>query len=299
MSKNNEREERSNDREDDLEVIGHEVSPEEAELDNDSTTTVSKTSITRSGEDANDQDDEPNHDDDDDRREEANDDLDEEPAPRRNDRREQRGQKESPFLKRLKRTERIVQEVRDENAQLVENNNVLRTQIETISRKGDVEKVKAESEKKLEDIRARLKVAKESGDTDAEVKLIEEMADAKADVKKAEALAEAAKTTGGAGAPVERYRRLADQWKRKHQRFNTDPAFKAAVIAIDKQVADDGFNRNGDDYWKEVDKRVKKMFPNEYRDMPPRREHPAKGGDGGGNNGRADGNANRTTRKQA
>lgn len=284
---------RGNDRDDDLEVVMTEVDPDE--VDNDDDEVEARHSGLTDIDDADkngdeDHDTDPNADEDD---------LDEEPAPRRESqeqRQQPRGNSRDAFLKRLKRAERQIAEVRDENAQLVSSNSQMRGELNKIKAGGDVDKAKKDAEDKLKDVRAKLKVAIEAGDSDAQVVLQEQMSEIKAEVAKATALAEAAKGAVDAGAPVERYQRLANQWKRKHQRFTTDAIFGAFATAIDRELAKEGFNRNSDDYWSELDRRVKERYPEEYgkggdRTVPPRNKHPASGPD-------SDGGTNREASRQ-
>lgn len=271
---------RGNDRDDDLEVVMTEVDPDEVDNDDEDV----------EGRDSNltgvdEEDNEEGLDDHDEDQSEDDDDQDE-PEPRRETRQQRqspRGNPRDAFLKRLKRAERQIAEVRDENAELANSNQRMGAELQKIKSGGDVDKVKKEAEIKLSGIREKLKVAIEAGDSDAQARLTEELADVKAEVKKAEALAEANKGVDGTAQPVERYQRLAAQWKRKHQRFNTDEAFAGFVAAIDRALAREGFNRNTDKYYQELDKRVKERFPEEYgKAAPPRQRHPASGPDGDG-----------------
>lgn len=273
---------RGNDRDDDLEVLMTEVDHDQ--VDNDDEDDLDEPSNGLTDLDEEDQDTDADSDEDQD-----NDDEDE-PAPRRESRQQTgRNNPRDAFLKRLKRAERQIAEVRDENQELANSNQRMGAELQKIKAGGDVDKVKKEAETKLSGIRERLKVAIEAGDSDAQARLTEELADVKADVKKAEALAEANKGVDGTAGPVERYQRLAAQWKRKHQRFTTDEAFAGYVAAIDRALAREGFNRNTDKYFQELDKRVKDRFPEEYgKTLPVRRTHPSSGPDAdGGSNANA------------
>jgi hypothetical protein len=271
---------RGRSREDDLIVEMHEVDPEEAdnedlEEDRGGLTEVDDEEDRDEDRDQDDLDDEDKDTDEDD---DQDDDEEDKPVRRQQASRQPSQSPRDKFLKRLKRAERQIAEVRDENASLAESNQRQAAELQKIKVGGDVEKVKKESEAKLEGIRAKLKVAVEAGDSDAQVRLTEELADVKAEVKKAEALAEASKGTDTTA--VERYQRLAAQWKRKHQRFTTDKVFAAFAAAVDRDLAAEGLNRNSDGYFKELDKRIKERYPEEYgRTMPRRLKHPSSGPD--------------------
>lgn len=281
---------RGKDRDDDLEVLMTEVDADEVDNDDEDEDGTGG-GLT----DIDDEDD--NHGPSEEDEDESNEDDEDERPVARDSRPQQRNSGNNPrdaFLKRLKRAERQIAEVRDENAELANSNQRMAGELQKIKVGGDVDKVKKESEIKLKDLGDKLEVAIEAGDSKAQRTLIEQISDVKAELKKTEALAEAAKGAGDT-QPVERYQRLAAQWKRKHQRFNTDEAFAGYVAAIDRALAREGMNRNSDKYFVELDKRVKERFPEEYgRTAPPRRTHPSSGPDAdGGSNA----NASRTTKQ--
>ena len=199
---------RGNDRDDDLEVVMTEVDPDE--VDNDEEDIEARNSHLS---DVDDEDDLSN---DHDETESDDDEDEDERAPRceSRDQRQSKGSSRDAFLKRLKRAERQIAEVRDENAQLVSSNQRMGAELGKLKSGADVDKAKKDAEDKLKEVRAKLKVAIEAGDSDAQVVLQEQMSEIKAEVAKATALAEAAKGATDAGAPVERYQRLASQWKR-------------------------------------------------------------------------------------
>lgn len=289
MPKNNSR---ARGREDDLVVEMHEVDPDEVDNEDDELEGRDSNLTDLDDEDdtrVNDRDEDDLDEDQSDEDEDEDEHEDEPPARRQQARQAPAKNPRDVFLKRLKRAERQIAEVRDENAELATSNQRLGAELDKIKKGGDVDKIKKEAEAKLSGVRERLKVAIEAGDSDAQARLTEELADIKADVKKAEALAEASKGAGDASV-VTRSTRLATQWKRKHQRFNTDKAFNAFVSAIDRTLPNEGFDSNTDAYWKELDKRVRERFPEEYgKAAPPRARHPASGpeGDSGTNRGGA------------
>lgn len=195
----------------------------------------------------------------------------------------------SNFRKRLLRSERQKDELREENEALADRLAAVETRL---TKRDTVEQLatkKAAAETKLSRIRKELAAAKEAGNTADDIRLTEELADTMAEVRVAERDAQVASETNAAAAPVQRQPRLARQWLRKHPRFERDAAFKAAVQTIDRDVAK---QHNPDDsaYWEELDKQVKKLFPDEYknqrREPPPRRSHPASGGERDDSQGR-------------
>jgi hypothetical protein len=261
------------DRGGDFDVIGTEVSSEEADAEDETLGAGSELDEDPEAADSGDDDDvdpEINPDEDDDY---------EEIEPSRTAR-SHAGNRLEKFSKRLARQERLTNEVRAENRQLAESNRQLVAQVQKFKTDDDLTQKRAEGEANLVMLRAQLKAAKEAGETDKEIEIIERISDVKAEVKKAEAMAEASR---GAAAVVnqapQRFQRLAAQWKRKHQRYNTDENFKAVANAMDVRIANDGFDKNTDEYWRELDRRMKKLFPKEYGVKPGDRRprHPAAG----------------------
>jgi hypothetical protein len=273
---------RGRSREDDLIVEMHEVDPEDADNEDLDEDRGNLQDLDDEDEDRDEDRDQDDPDEDQDQDEDDDQGEDDEP-PRRETRQQRQAPSKSPrdkFLARLKRAERQIAEVRDENAVLAESNQRQAAELQKIKVGGDVDKAKKEADAKILELRGKLEAAIEAGDSKAQALLTEQMADVKADVKKAEALAEAAKGTDTSGGAVERYQRLAAQWKRKHQRFTTDKVFAAFAAAVDRDLAQEGMNRNSDAYFKELDKRIKERYPEEYgRTMPRRRQHPSSGPD--------------------
>lgn len=194
------------------------------------------------------------------------------------------------FRKRLLRSERQKDELREENEALAERLVAVETRLTKRETVEQLAAKRATAETKLSRIRTELATAKEAGNTADEIRLTEELSDVKAEIRVAERDAQTATETNAAAAPVQRQPRLARQWLRRHPRFDRDAAFKAAVQTIDRDVAK-RFNADDSAYWEELDKQVKKLFPDEYkgqRNEPPvrRRQHPAAGGERDDSQGR-------------
>ena len=201
---------------------------------------------------------------------------------------ERQAGKKNKFEKRLDRANRLVDETRAESAALrarldqQEANN--RAQADEA--KYSNEKTKLEAD--LTTARAEYRKAIEDGNTDAQVDANDKVADIKGDLKvldirhnEAKIAVEAAKKQTGAG-PIVKLK--SDQWIRKHARFNTDKEFAATARAVDQQVLAAGHNPETDAYYKEIDKRMAKFYPKEFKvqgksaeTVPVRRKHPASG----------------------
>jgi hypothetical protein len=60
----------------------------------------------------------------------------------------------------------------------------------------------------------------------------------------------------------------AQSWAEKNDWFGEDKIRTAAALAIDADLKEEGFNPTDDDYYTEVDNRLKEAFPHRYKDEP-------------------------------
>ena len=57
----------------------------------------------------------------------------------------------------------------------------------------------------------------------------------------------------------------AQSWAEKNDWFGEDKIRTAAALAIDADLKEEGFNPTDDDYYSEVDNRLKEAFPHRYK----------------------------------
>ena len=57
----------------------------------------------------------------------------------------------------------------------------------------------------------------------------------------------------------------AQSWAEKNEWFGEDMVMTAASFAIDKQVREEGFDPSGEEYYSEVDSRMRKEFPHKFQ----------------------------------
>jgi hypothetical protein len=57
----------------------------------------------------------------------------------------------------------------------------------------------------------------------------------------------------------------AQSWAEKNDWFGEDKIRTAAALAIDADLKEEGFNPTDDDYYKEIDTRLKEAFPHRYQ----------------------------------
>lgn len=194
---------------------------------------------------------------------------------------EDRGSKS--MRKRLARERRLREESDANYKDLKDTVNELRDQLNQRANTEAFEATRSKLEGTVKEIRAKLATAIEGGQSEEQADLIEQLADAKAELKKEAALHDGAKKAAEknttTASPI--VKRKLDQWFRKHPRFNRDPEFADIVRVIDKAVARDHFDPETDEYYREVDKRLRKHYPEEYKnvkadegDEPQRRNKP-------------------------
>jgi len=240
-------------------------------------------------EESEDEDDLPEDDDDDRDSEEV--DSEEEDRPSK----KQAKGKSNSWSRRLERERRLRQEEQENGRELRERLTKLE---QSVKSRADTEKFTRESgelRQKIADTQAKLKQAIEDGETDAQATLNSELIDLRVDLKDKERdharAVEEAKSIDKTPAESNIVLRKVKQWMRKHPRYNRDITFQGFVRGVDKALAADGFDPETDEYYREMDKRIKKRYPEEYKmqrkdedldaeeteeeDPPPRRKHPS------------------------
>ena len=131
----------------------------------------------------------------------------------------------------------------------------------------------------LESAKATLKDAMAKGDVDAQVaanqalaRLAIEEERIKATEEQRKKYEESLKNTGQIGdQPIQskvqppRPDPKAEQWAEKNEWFGKDEAMTYASFGIHKRlVEEDGFNPTSDEYYEEIDKRIRKEFPHKF-----------------------------------
>jgi hypothetical protein len=205
------------------------------------------------------------------------DDTDDEPAPAR----------KNKFEKRLDRANRLVEETRAESEVLRQRLDAQEQRQKALADESKFTASKATLDADLKAVRVQYTKAIEDGDTAAQVEAAEKMADIKGDLKVLEVqhadakLAQVNNQDAAGNSTITKTR--SAQWIRKHSRFNTDAEFADVARAVDKQVAASGLSPETDAYYKELDKRMAKFYPKEFKVagktevVPARRKHPASG----------------------
>jgi hypothetical protein len=217
------------------------------------------------------------------------DDVDEDPAPRRKERKD-------AFSKRLERSDRLLAEQRAETAALRERLNKQEAEQKAAANEQNYAAQKTDLTAKIAKARQDMTDAIEKGETAQQVEAADTLADLKGDLKVLEARYAnaklAAENSKNQRSGSEIVKTKSAQWVRKHGRFNTDPSFKATAQSVDAQVAAAGFDPESDEYYKEIDKRMAKFYPKEFQlarktnETPPARKKPPVSGSRNDNAGK-------------
>jgi hypothetical protein len=179
------------------------------------------------------------------------------------------GKKISSWQRRLQRERRLTEEERENNRELRARLDKIEATVKTTANTETYNREKADLEAKIATANEQLEAAIEDGDTKAQAKINGELIDLKVDLRaKASAHAqavEAAKTVTSTTDDSTIIVRKVKQWQRKHPRFQRDIEFQGFVRGADKAVAAAGFDPETDEYYKELDRRIKKRYPEEYK----------------------------------
>ena len=122
----------------------------------------------------------------------------------------------------------------------------------------------------------KLKQAVEAGDVDAQVVAQQEIAKLAIEKERVRATLDEQKQKAEAPQPEQKIVEpkqpakvdpKAEAWASKNPWFGTDETMTYGSFAIHKKMVDeDGFDPNSDDYYSEIDKRIRKEFPHKFID---------------------------------
>lgn len=182
------------------------------------------------------------------------------------------------FEKRLARADRLLEESRTQIAELQRRDSEREARDQLAASTAEFSTFKSETETKLADLRAKKVKALDDGDSEAQAAIDEQVIDLKAELRSREREHEAAKKNveqagKRKGASPIVVTKVA-QWKRKNPRYERDPDFAAAVNGLDAELTRGGSNPESDDHYKEIDRRLKKLFP-EHGKKAVQRRHPS------------------------
>ena len=143
-----------------------------------------------------------------------------------------------------------------------------------------IESKKKNLEEGLKMARESHKAAYESGDSDKLLEVAEKIADIKYDMKSLDS--EAIKKVTTSNSDVEKLTSNATntsssqvdpkalRWAQSNPWFGKDVAMTGAAYSIDAQLKNEGYDPSSEEYYAEVDRRVKESFPHKFDEEKPR-----------------------------
>ncbi len=137
----------------------------------------------------------------------------------------------------------------------------------------------------LDNARAKLKAAYESGDAEQITNAQELMTEAKLKVREVENYRpttplqdekDVVKDTSQASEPQRRQAPdpKAEAWKAKNAWFGSDPEATAAALGLHEKLVKQGYQPSTDEYFAEIDKTMRRRFPENFEDAPESKKEP-------------------------
>jgi len=172
---------------------------------------------------------------------------------------------------RMREMERLYKDVQDENEELKERY--------TSVGKGYVSEYEGRVTNAAEAAKAKLKKAIEDNDTEGQVTAQEQLAQAKADATRLGTMRQAQRNDerNYAPQPIQQqapqqeyaeqpsYDPRAEEWATRNEWFGADRMMTGAAMELHTQlVHEEGFDPTSNEYYKEVDSRMRKEFPHKF-----------------------------------
>ena len=183
------------------------------------------------------------------------------------------------FVKRANEAERERNKLHSYNQELVSKIQTMKPDYQK-TQQDLIETKKKNLEEGLKLARASHKAAYESGDSDKLLEVSEKIADIKYDMKSLDS--EAIKKVTTSNSDVENLTTSATntsssqvdpkalRWAQSNPWFGKDVAMTGAAYSIDAQLKTEGFDPSSDEYYAEVDRRVKESFPHKFEEEKPK-----------------------------
>ena len=183
--------------------------------------------------------------------------------------------------KRIRQLIRQRKEKEEEVSRLIRQNEELNSKLNTTQKeftnisKLNLDATEKQLKDKLELARGAYQAAHEEGDSSKILKAQEFLNDAQNDLKSVGATKmqfkepEVKQTQEQIQQPQYQQQPTPDpkaqSWAEKNDWFGEDKIRTAAALAIDADLKEEGFNPTDDDYYTEVDNRLKEAFPHRYK----------------------------------
>jgi len=172
---------------------------------------------------------------------------------------------------KLRETERREQASFDYAKRVAEENKKLKTQKASID-DSYIEEYKARTEAETVRVKNDLAKAIQEGDVDAQVNAQDSLSKLAVDNQRVIATTEARKVSQEeevqqeipVQTPPKRKDPKAEAWAEKNTWFGQDEAMTYASFGVHKKVVEEGFDPNSDDYYFEIDSRMRREFPHKF-----------------------------------
>ncbi len=183
-----------------------------------------------------------------------------------------------------KRIRQLIKQRKDRDeqvAKLIKQNEELTSKLNNTQKgftnisKLNVDATEKQLKEKVERARAKYKTAHQEGDTEKILQAQEFLNDAQNDLKSVGATKQQFKEPEvqpqqQVQQPQQQYQQptpdpKAQSWAEQNDWFGEDKIRTAAALAIDADLKEEGFNPTDDDYYTEIDNRLKEAFPHRYQ----------------------------------
>lgn len=158
--------------------------------------------------------------------------------------------------------------------ELEAENNAIKKRLEKLE-EGSQSQAHTEFNQRYDQTKLALKKAVEEGDTDAQIDFQEQLADMRATIRIAEMQQQQQQPVNQPPRAAQRQQapppQKATEWVNKNNWFNT-PSYgreTAAARAIDVQLDLEGYDKNTDEYFEQLNSRLQKVFPDVVSDPIP------------------------------
>ena len=188
---------------------------------------------------------------------------------------EQKDREKEEYGQRVqRRINKLVEQRRETEAELEESRMQNKALEERLSRleQGSEQNARSQFQQKYDDTKAALAKAIEEGDSKAQLDFTEQLADMRASIKIADMQRHYAQPQQQNPPIIEEEQRVPQSppkayvWHDKNQWFNSVGYEResASARAIDVQLEMEGYDKNDDSYYKELDNRLQKVHPELY-----------------------------------
>lgn len=183
------------------------------------------------------------------------------------------------FEKRLARADRLLEESRAQIAELQTRDREREAKDKLAASETEYSAFKGKTEADLTRLKKELVAATENGETEKQIDLQDKITDLKADLRAKTNEFETAKAAVTESSKRKQVSTIVatkvNQWKRRNPRYSTDAAFASVVNGLDAALIQSGSDNESDTHYKELDKKLHKLYPELAPKVRTQRRHPS------------------------